>query len=241
MNRLASARIDSEMIPAPSCETEINGQRLMLDPAGAMYLPDHGVLCVSDLHLEKGAAFARRGQLLPPWDTLATLRILQGVIARHNPKIVISLGDNFHDRTGSADMPVEFRLMINDMALGREWIWINGNHDPDGVTDLAGISLDTLDHAGLHFRHEPQKKPLAGEISGHLHPSATLWRRARAVRRPCFAIDGKRMIMPSFGVLTGGLDIDASAFAGLFEKSTLAAHMLSQGRIHSFAYHALRG
>jgi hypothetical protein len=55
---------------------KINGQAVVLDPAGAMYLPDCGVLCVSDLHLEKGAAFARRGQLLPPWDTLATLRIL---------------------------------------------------------------------------------------------------------------------------------------------------------------------
>jgi metallophosphoesterase superfamily enzyme len=82
---------------------------------------------------------------------------------------------------------------------------------------------------------------LEGEISGHLHPAATLWRRARAVRRPCFAVDGKRMIMPSFGVLTGGLDIDNRAFAGLFEKSSLTAHMLSQGRIHTFAYHALRG
>ena len=47
--------------------------------------------------------------------------------------------------------------------------------------------------------------------------------------------------MPSFGVLTGALDLAHAAFAGLLEKSTLTAHMLSQGRIHSFAYHALRG
>jgi DNA ligase-associated metallophosphoesterase len=241
MNRLATANIELEMIPASSCETEINGQRIVLDPAGAMVLPDYGLLCVSDLHLEKGAAFARRGQLLPPWDTLATLRILERVIARHNPRIVVSLGDNFHDRTGSAHMPIEFRLMVNEMARGREWIWINGNHDPDGVTDLSGISADTLNYAGLHFRHEPLKQPQPGEIAGHLHPAATLLRRARAVRRPCFATDGKRLIMPSFGVLTGGLDIDNRAFAGLFEKSRLTAHMLSQGRIHSFAYHALRG
>ena len=240
MNRLAAIQPHIDTF-APSCETEINGQRIVLDPAGAMFLPEHDLLCVSDLHLEKGAAFARRGQLLPPWDTLATLRLLERVIARHNPAIVISLGDNFHDRVGSAHMPTEFRLMINAMAAGREWIWINGNHDPDGVTDLAGISADTLDHAGLHFRHEPLKQPQRGEIAGHLHPAATMVRRQRAVRRPCFATDGKRLIMPSFGVLTGGLDIDNRAFAGLFEKSHLTAHMLSQGRIHSFAYHTLRG
>lgn len=241
MNRLARISPDHQSLTAPACESELAGQTLLFDPAGAMLLPEHGLLCISDLHLEKGAAFARRGQLLPPWDTLATLRILESVIARHNPKIVVSLGDNFHDRIGSVHMPVEFRLMINTMARGREWIWINGNHDPDGVTDLAGISADTLDYAGLHFRHEPQKAPQAGEIAGHLHPAATLWRKERAVRRPCFAIDGRRLIMPSFGVMTGGLDIDNRAFAGLFEKERLTAHMLSQGRIHSFAYHMLRG
>jgi DNA ligase-associated metallophosphoesterase len=241
MNRLARIHLHPETLPVPACQAELNGQTLMLDPAGAMVLPEHGLLCVSDLHLEKGAAFARRGQLLPPWDTLATLRILERVIARHNPKIVVSLGDNFHDRTGSVHMPVEFRLMINEMARGREWVWINGNHDPDGVTDLAGMSADTLDYAGLHFRHEPQRAPQAGEIAGHLHPAATLMRKERAVRRPCFATDGRRLIMPSFGVLTGGLDINNRAFTGLFEKDRLMAHMLSQGRIHSFAYHMLRG
>jgi hypothetical protein len=241
MNRLARISLNHQSLTTPACETNLAGQTLLFDPAGAMLLPEHNLLCISDLHLEKGAAFARRGQLLPPWDTLATLRILEGVIARHNPKIVVSLGDNFHDRTGSVHMPVEFRLMINSMARGREWIWINGNHDPDGVTDLAGISADTLDYAGLHFRHEPQKTSQAGEIAGHLHPAATLWRKERAVRRPCFAIDGRRLIMPSFGVMTGGLDIDNRAFSGLFERERLTAHMLSQGRIHSFAYHLLRG
>jgi len=241
MNRLAMAGADSDMIALSTCAIEINGQRVLLDPAGAMVLPEHGLLCVSDLHLEKGAAFARRGQMLPPWDTLATLRILERVIARHDPKIVVSLGDNFHDRKGSALMPGQFRHMLDAMAQGREWIWINGNHDPDGVTDLAGDAVETLDHAGLHFRHEPQKNPIAGEISGHLHPAATLWRRERAIRRPCFATDGSRLIMPSFGVMTGGLDIDHAAFAGLFEKSKLTAHMLSQGRVHSFDYRALRG
>jgi DNA ligase-associated metallophosphoesterase len=235
------ARVHSHAEDLIACECELNAQRIILDPAGAMFLPEHGLLCISDLHLEKGAAFARRGQLLPPWDTLATLRILEVVIARHNPSIVVSLGDNFHDRYGSLHMPEEFRRLVNAMAAGREWIWINGNHDPDGVTGLAGISADTLDYAGLHFRHEPLKVPRPGEIAGHLHPAATLLRRNRAVRRPCFAIDGRRLIMPSFGVLTGGLDIDNPAFAGLFDKSRLTAHMLSQGQIHSFAHAVLRG
>jgi uncharacterized protein len=225
---------------APPCEAQLNGQRILFDPLGAIILPDHGVLCVSDLHLEKGAAFARRGQMLPPWDTLATLRLLERVIDRHDPRIVISLGDNFHDRRGADLMPPEFRLVLEGLMRGREWIWISGNHDPDGVGSLPGVEADSLHYAGLIFRHEPGPNCEPGEIAGHLHPAATLVRRARGVRRPCFAHDAKRLIMPSFGVLTGGLDLDHRAFAGLFDRKTLSAHMLSQGRIHSFAYASLK-
>jgi len=239
MNRLAIQIAKPEGAASGFAETELNGQTLVLDPAGAIYLPDCGLLCVSDLHLEKGAAFARRGQLLPPWDTFATLKILGSVIARHNPRIVVSLGDNFHDRRGSAEMPELGRMMIRDMAAGREWIWISGNHDPDGVDNLPGISAETLTYGGLHFRHDPLAAAGPGEVAGHLHPAAVLIRRERGVRRPCFAIDGKRLVMPSFGVMTGGLDLRHKAFTGLFEKARLVAHMLGQGRVHSISYNRL--
>jgi DNA ligase-associated metallophosphoesterase len=241
MHGLARLKSTDLALPSAHAETEINGQAVLLDPAGAVYLPDHSLLCVSDLHLEKGAAYARRGQMLPPWDTFATLKILGTVIARHNPRIVVSLGDNFHDRRGSAEMPELGRLMIRDMAVGREWIWISGNHDPDGVVDLPGMSLDTLTYGGLNFRHDPLKNAGAGEVAGHLHPAALLVRRERGIRRPCFATDGRRLVMPSFGVMTGGLDIRHKAFAGLFEKTQLVAHMLGQGRVHSISYSRLAG
>lgn len=228
-------------VPSACGESELNGQTVLFDPAGALYLPDSGLLCVSDLHLEKGAAFARRGQLLPPWDTYATLCALAAVIDRHNPKIIVSLGDNFHDRRGSAEMPDGARDMIRSMARGREWIWISGNHDPDGVVDLPGLEADTLDYAGLHFRHEPGQTPRAGEVAGHLHPAAVLVRRERGVRRPCFAADTRRIVMPSFGVMTGGLDIRNKAFHGLFDQTRLVAHMLSQGRVHAISYGRLSG
>jgi DNA ligase-associated metallophosphoesterase len=239
MTRFARNHQPSEN-QAPPCEAELNGQRLVFDPLGALMLPDHGLLCVSDLHLEKGAAFARRGQMLPPWDTLATLRLLEAVIARHDPRIVVSLGDNFHDRRGADLMPPEFRSYLESLMRGREWIWITGNHDPDGVGTLSGLQADSLHVAGLTFRHEPGAACDPGEVAGHLHPAATLVRRSRGVRRPCFALDGRRLIMPSFGVTTGGLDLDHRAFKGLFEKDRLTAHLLSQGRVHSFAYKALR-
>lgn len=222
-------------------ETAVHGVAAVCDPLGALYLPDAGALVVSDLHLEKGAAFARRGMMLPPYDTIATLNILAAVIARYDPKTVISLGDNFHDRKGSAHLPDDLRALVSAMARGRDWIWINGNHDPDGTTALPGTSVDELLFGGLVFRHEPSLTVGKGEIAGHLHPSATVRRREKYVRRPCFATDGTRLLMPAFGVLAGGLDLNHKAMHGLFDRQALVAHLLGRDRIYSVRYANLLG
>jgi uncharacterized protein len=219
---------------------KVAGVEFVCDPLGALYCEALDMLVVSDLHLEKGAAFARRGQLLPPYDTYATLKILAVVVKRYDPAMVISLGDNFHDREGSNLMPADCRQLIGDMAAGRDWIWITGNHDPDGVSNLPGIVADSLAISGLTFRHEPQAGRPPGEIAGHLHPAATVRRREKSVRRPCFATDGERLIMPSFGVMTGGLDLGHAAFRGLFEREKLIAHMMSRDRVYSVGFANLK-
>ena len=38
-------------------------------PDGALWVAESKTLIVSDVHFEKGASFARRGQMLPPYDT----------------------------------------------------------------------------------------------------------------------------------------------------------------------------
>ncbi len=241
MNRLALARDMIGLAAIPGVETAVHGVAAVCDPLGALYLPDAGILVVSDLHLEKGAAFARRGMMLPPYDTLATLTVLTAVISRYDPKLVISLGDNFHDRVGSEHLPDAFRTLIVEMARGREWIWINGNHDPDGTINLPGTCSDELYYAGLTFRHEPRDGLQQGEIAGHLHPAATVRRREKSVRRPCFATDGARLLMPAFGVMSGGLDLGHKAMTGLFDKASLIAHLLGRDRIYSVRYGNLRG
>ncbi|WP_431322750.1 ligase-associated DNA damage response endonuclease PdeM [Rhizobium sp. YTU87027] len=241
MNRLALARELNGLAALPGVETSVHGVAAVCDPLGALYMPDAGILVVSDLHLEKGAAFARRGMMLPPYDTLATLTVLSAVIARYDPKLVVSLGDNFHDRVGSTYLPEAFRSLIAEMARGREWIWINGNHDPDGTVDLPGTSADEMHYGGLTFRHEPKGGLQKGEIAGHLHPAATVRRREKSVRRPCFATDGARLLMPAFGVMTGGLDLRHKAMKGLFDHTALIAHLLGRDRIYSVRFCNLVG
>lgn len=176
MHRLALARTISGGPAATGAEEiVVNGVLAVCDPLGGLYLPETGVLVVSDLHLEKGAAFARRGMMLPPYDTVATLNILSAVIARYDPKTVVSLGDNFHDRKGSEHLAADLRSLITTMARGREWVWINGNHDPDGTVDLPGTCTDELFYGGLVFRHEPSL--ISGPGGARARSPATCIRR----------------------------------------------------------------
>src|SRR5712672_3468212 len=80
----------------------VAGITLHADCAGALYWPEEGLLVVADLHLEKGSSFARRGVLLPPYDTAATLARVARLVTRYAPRTVVTLGDSFHDGGGPA-------------------------------------------------------------------------------------------------------------------------------------------
>ncbi len=206
---------------------------------GALWWADEGLLCVADLHLEKGSAFARRGQLVPPYDTVETLNRLAAAIDRLDPRIVVALGDSFHDEDGPARLAPRDRDALFDLQAGRDWIWITGNHDPRLPRRLGGMILTELTVGRLSFRHEPQAAPAVGEIAGHLHPSARVVGRGRSVRRRCFVGDGHRLVMPAFGAYTGGLDIGHPAFADLFDPTTLAAYMLGDAQVYSVGRRSL--
>lgn len=208
------------------------GERLLCDASGVLFLPDRRTLVVSDLHLEKGAAFARRRMHLPPWDTAATLARLSAALDRFAPARVISLGDSFHDGEGASAMPDVFRAALAAMMRGREWIWIAGNHDPDPPGGLDGETTDEVSLGALRFRHEPIAGRVAGEVAGHLHPAARVVLRGHSVRRACFVEDGNRLVMPAFGAYTGAVDIAAPHAARLFDWTRLTAYMLGRDRIY---------
>lgn len=71
-----------------------------------------------------------------------------------------------------------------------------------------------------------------GEIAGHLHPCAQVAKWGRRVRRRCFAASATRMILPSFGAYTGGLDVGEDAIAGLF-GARFHAYMLGNDRVYA--------
>ena len=229
---------------APRAQSELNGQAapaevtilsvtVAMDCRGALYWPEERVLVIADLHLEKGSSFARRGVLLPPYDTAESLARIAGVIARFAPRVVIALGDSFHDKKGSARIASADRSALVELQRGRDWIWIAGNHDPVPAAGIGGSFEAALAIGALVFRHEPTGAK--GEIAGHLHPVARVGGRDYMVSRRCFASDGTRLIMPAFGAFAGGLNVRHRAFADVFGTATFTAHLLGEGRLYSLA------
>jgi DNA ligase-associated metallophosphoesterase len=223
----------AESIMAETSTVSIAGVTLAADLSGALYWEEQRLLVVSDLHLEKGSSFAQRGVLLPPYDTIATLGRLGAVIARHDPRTVIALGDSFHDRDAHERLSPANREVLSALQLRRDWIWISGNHDPALPPDLGGTVAEEVAIGPITLRHEPTGAE--GEIAGHLHPKARISGRGRSVERRCFASDGARAVMPAFGAYTGGLSIRDAAFAKIFQTLGFVAHVLGDRRMHAIA------
>jgi DNA ligase-associated metallophosphoesterase len=224
---------------------ELGGVSAALRPSGALWLTELGVLAVGDLHLEKGSAYAARGQLLPPFDTAETLVRLEAEVAALSPRVLVLLGDSFHDRRALSRLSRGDADRISGLGRGRSLIWIVGNHDEEGLGEAFGAGLlpgelaAEVSVAGLALRHEPGGGG-PGEVCGHLHPCAKVVRAGRSVRRRAFATDGRRLILPAFGAYAGGLNVRDAAFDGLFNEEPLVG-ALGDRRVYALPFGALSG
>lgn len=200
---------------------------------GALWWEAEGVLVVSDLHLEKASSYAARGQMLPPYDTRATLARVERQIAAFSPRTVISLGDSFHDRRARPRMAADDVAQLRQMTERCDWVWVEGNHDPAPPEDLGGRATFELTIGPLIFRHIPTAGDAPGEVAGHLHPCAkVVGRGGRAVRARCFATDGERLVMPAYGALTGGLNVLDPAFGAVFPNRRLRVGVIGRDAVY---------
>ena len=140
---------------------------------------------------------------------------------------------------GALWWPSEATLIVSDLHLEKgsraltaahDWIWVEGNHDPDPPAHLGGRAAKVFRRGDLVFRHEPEGE--AGEIAGHLHPVARIGQKGRTLRVKCFVSDGSRLILPSMGRLTGGLNVLDTAISGLFAEGMYVC-AVSAGSVRS--------
>jgi DNA ligase-associated metallophosphoesterase len=191
-------------------------------PSGALWLQQSRVLVAADLHLEKGSAFAARGQMLPPYDSRDTLARLEAEAVALSPSRIVLLGDTFHDPAAEGRLAEPDARRLAALAADAALTFVTGNHDPAGMRHLPGAAVARVEIDGLTLVHEPTPEPTVGEVAGHLHPCARLRGYAMSLRRRCFITDGERIIVPAFGAFTGGLNVRDPAFGRLFRRRPLA-------------------
>lgn len=197
------------------------GETLTALPSRVLWWAAARTLVVADLHLGKAGRIARRsGGLLPPYEVADTLARLSAVIADMGPQRVICLGDSFDDDLAMKELDPMARATLQELEAGREWIWVQGNHDPLAMS-ATGQGLDTFTLGPLCFRHiaECDGTP---EVSGHYHPKVRLPARMGGGRRACFLIGRAGIILPAFGTYTGGLDAHAPVLQRVIGPGAIA-------------------
>lgn len=209
------------------------GQQFHMLADRALFWPRHGALIVADLHLEKASWYAAFGQPLPPYDSHDTLDRLAALAVETGARAIWCLGDSFHDRDAVDRIVPAVAERLFGQAAAAKLLWIAGNHD--GLTGGAwgGEVADELVIDGIVFRHQSLARETRPEISGHFHPKLRLNIRRRPVSRPCFAGDDRRLILPAFGSLTGGLAAEDPVIAGNF-SGAYHAMLVARGRLLRF-------
>lgn len=220
------------------------GQSFEIVDGTALWWPEGRALFVADLHFEKASWFALRGQMLPPYDSLATLARLTAIAETVGADHLYCLGDNFHDDAGVDRLPAQALAMLVSLVDRHGLTWITGNHDPGLGDAVPGAVAAELTVGPLSLRHEADPLAHGIELSGHYHPKARIRAAGRIISRPCFvagetrgaeAVSAARLILPAFGALTGGLDAGSEAIAQLFPDGYRAL-VPAAGRLLSFKF-----
>ena len=216
-----------------STTIRLAGASFMPHLSGGLFWPEEDTLIVSDLHLEQGVSLARRGLHVPPFDTQVTLSELKNLLAETAAKRLVLLGDSFHAPDAHAVLDEESCAELRAVTSIVETIWICGNHDPDPPDGLGGQAVTELTLGPIVLRHIPSPVPHGCvEISGHLHPGASVVSRGRRTHAKCFVTDQRRLIMPAFGAYTGALNVSSRAYDGLFDEPEAQVFMLGRSAIH---------
>ena len=203
-------------------------QEFFLCASGILLWPEQRMGIVSDMHLEKGSHFAKRGFFLPPYDSQETLQRLLTVCEKEKLQRLTILGDGFHDAAGYDRLPPRAKQLF-DQLRDYELTWIRGNHDSEFVPEGIAV-VDSVTIERITFCHQAVAGAEGYEISGHFHPKIVLIHKGGYVQKDCFVSDGQKFILPAFGSYTGGMPVDQEPFSSLF-KDKVNAYALGEERV----------
>ncbi|KAA0989974.1 ligase-associated DNA damage response endonuclease PdeM [Dyadobacter aurulentus] len=193
-------------------QIEIRGEHFQLLTQKAIFWEETQTLLIGDLHLGKITHFRKEGIALPPNAIDNNFKRLNELVKNTGATRIIFLGDLFHSQYNA------------EWELFRDWrqqhhyiemLIVIGNHDILPVSlfleAALEVHLNDYEEGNFIFTHHPKVNPAPEKFvfAGHVHPVFTTYGKGRqSVRLPCFVVDKNQAILPSFGVFTGGFQME---------------------------------
>jgi len=199
-------------VPPECFDIHVQGEQLKLHPQRAVIWPARATLVIADPHFGKDDIFRRAGIALPRGPAIADLQRLTELLAENACTRLVVLGDFLHGVTHAGDSFLHaFRVWRQ--AHGSLTVDIVvGNHDrrePAQVwQQIVGWHTRPLIEPPFVLAHEPVEHPHGYVLAGHIHPVMRLRRRSGGGRVPVFWQRRAYLVLPSFGSLTGGAEVE---------------------------------
>ena len=214
-----------------------NNHEFKINNDGVLFWLEKKIAIVSDLHLEKGSSFASSGHFVPPFDSEETLNKLINFLKIHEVKIIILLGDTFHDRGALNRMSSKVKSIFDSLVENYEIIFVLGNHENKMKSAFIKF-YERYIVDDIHFLHEAvlEKKY---QISGHFHPVASLKINSKQITEKCLIHSENHIIMPAFGEFTGGLNINNPVFKPFLNRNYYI-YFLTKKSVYKFASHDIK-
>jgi len=188
-------------------EIEVAGERLVLLPHKAAWLPDHATLLIADAHVGKAQSFRRLGVPVPHGTTGETLSRLSSLIEALPARRVVFLGDFLHSAHAHAATTQQALADWRARHRAIELTLVRGNHDQRAGDPPASLDIAIVDEplllGGFALCHHPRAQPGGYVLAGHEHPCVSVGNGLDRVRLPCFRFDDALGVLPAFGAFTG--------------------------------------
>lgn len=187
---------------------EVAGRAIRLLPQKAAFLPDTRTLLIADAHIGKATSFRALGVPVPRGTTSETLSLIGELVARHDARRVVFLGDFLHSARSHVAATLDAVSRWRALHPTLELVLVRGNHDDRAGDPPASLGFTVVDEplmdGGLAMCHHPEAVAGAYVLAGHLHPCVSVHGRARErLRLPCFHFGAQVGVLPAFGSFTG--------------------------------------
>ncbi|MCC5785556.1 MAG: ligase-associated DNA damage response endonuclease PdeM [Phycisphaerales bacterium] len=193
---------------------QLAGETLALLPAPAAWWATQRTLFVADIHLGKAEAFRTSGVAAPNACTAHDLNRLASLVETAGARRLVILGDLLHAKAGVTQAAADAFTAFAERTGPIETLLVRGNHD-HAAGDPPAPWITCVDApfalGPFTLMHEPPEDgtPTEGLLCGHIHPVVSLTSNFSRMRAACFWLTRGALVLPAFGVFTGGRRINA--------------------------------